>query len=220
MKQLFTFTNTAPGKILFCGLLTFLLAFVFSICTSYGQATNATISGIVTDDTGETLIGASVLLKNESTGFEAGGATSSDGRFNFQQLPLGGPYVVRVTYIGFAPQVFSGYFLNLGDRVNLDVTMESSSNDLEEVIVSGESFKSQIENLGATTAINARQIKNLPTEGRNFTNLTALSPLQGGGSLNLGGQRRTSTNVTLDGVNARNQLTAGEIGKWPQTPMM
>jgi outer membrane receptor protein involved in Fe transport len=39
--------------------------------------------------------------------------------------------------------------------------------------------------------------------------------LQGGGSINLGGQRSTSTNITIDGVNARNQLTNGELGQGP-----
>lgn len=193
------------------------LVLIFSINNLFGQATNATVSGLVLDEDGQPLIGATILVRNESTGFEAGTITSLDGRFNFQQMPLGKPYSIKVSYIGFTNQRFSGYELNQGDRINLEVRMETSSNDLDEIVVTGQGFANQIEKLGAVTAIDATQIKNLPTEGRNFTNLTALSPLQGGGALNLGGQRRTSTNVTLDGVNARNQLTAGEIGRGPYT---
>ncbi|HSJ67251.1 MAG TPA: carboxypeptidase regulatory-like domain-containing protein [Anditalea sp.] len=199
-------------KILFIAILV-----IISFHDLYGQATNATVSGLVMDEEGQPLIGATILVRNESTGFEAGTITSLDGRFNFQQMPLGKPYSIKVSYIGFTNQRFSGYELNQGDRINLEVKMETSSNDLDEFVVTGQGFANQIEKLGAVTAIDATQIKNLPTEGRNFTNLTALSPLQGGGSLNLGGQRRTSTNVTLDGVNARNQLTAGEIGRGPYT---
>jgi hypothetical protein len=61
-----------------------------------------------------------------------------------------------------------------------------------------------------------RQIK--PTsEGRNFTRLTSLSPLQGGGDINLGGQRRTSTNVTIDGLILEIPQQLGEIGRGPYT---
>ena len=191
-----------------------------SVCTmssALAQATNATISGLVLDDNQEPLIGANVLIRNESTGFEAGTVTGIDGRFQLQQLPLGKPYSVTISYIGFNTQKLTGYQLNQGDRVNIDLSMDYGSSDLAEIVVTGNSFKNQVEKLGAVTAIDSKQIKNLPTEGRNFTNLTSLSPLQGGGGLNLGGQRRTSTNVTLDGVNARNQLTAGEIGRGPYT---
>ena len=99
----------------------------------------------------------------------------------------------------------------------MDFTLNQASTELEEIVVSGQDLRSRIQREGNALAINAERIEKLPLEGRNFTGLTNLSPLQGGGSINLGGQRRTSTNVTLDGVNARNQLTAGEIGRGPYT---
>jgi len=53
-------------------------------------------------------------------------------------------------------------------------------------------------------------------EGRNFSALTALSPLQGkNGSFS--GQRSSSTNVTMDGVNARSMYTNGTVGNGPYT---
>ncbi len=211
------FTKTINFNLYTLFLVGFVYVISFSKSDVMAQATNATVSGLVLDESKEPLIGATVLVRNESTGFEAGTVTGIDGRFNFQQMPLGKPYTITVSFIGFSTQKLTGYQLNQGDRINLDIQMDMGSSDLAEVVVSGDSFKNQIDKLGAVTAIDSKQIKNLPTEGRNFTNLTALSPLQGGGSLNLGGQRRTSTNVTLDGVNARNQLTAGEIGRGPYT---
>ena len=99
----------------------------------------------------------------------------------------------------------------------MDVELDASASELAVIVVSGNDLRSRINQLGSSTEIGTQQIRNLPTEGRNFTRLTSLSPLQGGGSINLGGQRRTSTNVTIDGVNARNQLTAGEVGRGPYT---
>lgn len=181
------------------------------------QATNATLSGVVKDESGVRLPGATVMVKNTATGFSTGTITNVDGEFQIRQLPLGGPYEVTTSYVGYQEVKKSGYILNQGKKVTINFDMTSSATELETIIVDGESITNRIDELGEVTSIGARQIKNLPTEGRNFTRLTALSPLQGGGSINLGGQRRTSTNVTIDGANARNTLTAGEIGRGPYT---
>lgn len=60
--------------------------------------------GIVTDETGEGVIGATVLVKNESTGFSAGSITNETGEYIVKQLPLGSPYSVTVSYVGYGDQ--------------------------------------------------------------------------------------------------------------------
>lgn len=210
MIQNFTSKNWIKGLL----SIFFLLAFTLQ---AWAQATNASITGVVKDDQGLPLIGATVQVENQSTGFKAYSITTESGAFNFQQLPLGKPYTVTVSFIGYNTKSRTGYELNQGDRINLDFKLDMGSTELSEVIVSGNNLDNEIEKLGGITSINSTQIKNLPTEGRNFTNLTALSPLQGGGNNNLAGQRSTGTNITVDGVNARNQLTNGEIGRGPYT---
>lgn len=196
----------------------FLSTVVFlSLTFSYGQATNASIRGKITDIDGGPLMGATIMVRNGSTGFTSGTITNENGSYRLQQLPLGGPYSITSQYLGFQDMVRQGYTLNLSDALVVNFNMQESATALEEVVVSTNSLTKRIEQLGASTKIGAGQIKNLPLEGRNFTGLTSLSPLQGGGSINLAGQRRTSTNVTIDGVNARNPLTAGEIGRGPYT---
>lgn len=201
-------------------ILSFLGLFLYSPIVVFGQATDAFIQGKVMDENGELLPGATVRVRNESTGFETATVTSIDGTFRFNQMPLGGPYSIEISFVGYGLVKKSGLNLNQGDRATFDIKMNSSASELQEIVITGESFSSRVERLGTGVAISAAQMKTLPTEGRNFTNLTALSPLQGGGAINLGGQRRTSTNVTVDGVNARNQLTAGEIGRGPYTISM
>jgi hypothetical protein len=197
-------------------MMTFGLLFL-STHQSFGQATNASIKGNITDRSGATLMGATIIVKNTSTGFTSGSTTNESGSYKIQQLPLGGPYTVTAKYLGFQDVVNKGFTLNLSDVITIDFTLQESATSLDEVIVSSNSISKRIQQMGASTKIGESQIKNLPSEGRNFTRLTSLSPLQGGGSLNLGGQRRTSTNVTIDGVNFRNTLTAGEIGRGPYT---
>jgi len=193
------------------------LLFLLFSSNVFAQATNATIAGLVKDETKFPLTGATVRIENLSTGFKTYSITSETGQFIFQQLPLGKPYSITVSFVGYNSESRTGYELNLGDRINLDFQLTMGATELNEVVISGNNLSNEIEKLGGVTSINSTQIKNLPTEGRNFTSLTALSPLQGGGGINLAGQRSTGTNVTIDGVNARNQLTNGEIGRGPYT---
>ncbi|OAD45825.1 TonB-dependent receptor [Polaribacter atrinae] len=203
-------------RVTICLMIAFGLFFL-STHQSFGQATNASIRGIITDSSGEPLMGATIIVKNISTGFSSGTTTNESGGYKIQQLPLGGPYNVTAKYLGFQDVVRKGFTLNLSDVITIDFLLQESATSLGEIIVSSNSIVKRIQQMGASTKIAAGQIKNLPSEGRNFTRLTSLSPLQGAGSLNLGGQRRTSTNVTIDGVNFRNTLTAGEVGKGPYT---
>ena len=198
--------------------LLFTLLIVLGIShLSYAQSTDASITGIVVDTDREPLPGATVMVRNQSTGFETGTVTNINGAYDIRQLPLGGPYTVTTSFVGYGDVKKSGFTLNQGDQLVIDFTLSEAASQLEEIIITDQDLRSRIQREGNAVAINAARIKQLPIEGRNFTGLTSLSPLQGGGSINLGGQRRTSTNVTLDGVNARNQLTAGEIGRGPYT---
>lgn len=193
------------------------LAICCGMLFSYGQATNASIKGTVKDLKGSPIIGATIFVKNNATGFTTESISNEEGSYKIQQLPLGGPYTVIAQYFVYQESVQEGFTLNLSDVLTVDFILQESTTALDEVVISSNNLSKRIQQIGSSTKIGAGQIKNLPSEGRNFTRLTSLSPLQGGGDINLGGQRRTSTNVTIDGVNFRNTLTAGEIGRGPYT---
>jgi hypothetical protein len=182
---------------------------------AWGQSTNASIVGVVRDETGEGLPGAVVRVRNESTGFEAGTLTNVKGEYVLQQLPLGTPYSIAISMIGYQSQRLTGFSLNQGDRLIQNVDLKPSSTNLGEVVVTASFVNKETERAGEAIAITSDQIKNLPSEGRNFTALTRLSPLSSGNSL--GSQRSSSTNITIDGVTARNLLTDGAVGRGPYT---
>ncbi|WP_026706923.1 TonB-dependent receptor [Flavobacterium frigidarium] len=196
---------------------TLLLILVGISHQSFAQATNATIKGTVKDEFSMPLMGATITLKDASTGFTLTTSTNDNGDFKLSQLPLGGPYSVSARFTGFSESIREKLYLNLSDAVTIDFILQESLNSLDEVIISSNGLSKRIDQIGASTKIGATQINKLATEGRDFTGLTSLSPLQGGGSYNLSGQRGTSTHVTIDGTNARNQLTAGDIGSGPYT---
>ncbi len=192
-----------------------ILLSMFSVMRLSAQSTDASISGTVRDAGRELLPGVTVAIRNESTGFQSSTTTNLDGRFSFKQLPLGKPYSVRVTYVGYTTQLKNDLALNLGDQLTVNFSLTESSTELTEVVVTDNAINSRIDRLGSSTAITAQNIQQLPTQNRSFTNLSALAPTTNGG--NIGSQRFSSTNFLIDGVSARNNLTSGEIGRGPFT---
>ena len=173
----------------------------------FAQTTQASIFGIVTDQDKKTIPGAIVQVKNYSTGFTTKTATDTRGEYTFKELPLGGPYAVTVIYMGFGEQTRSGYSLNFGDAVRIDIEMREAAQNLETVEVVASGLQNKAQNFGASTEISAKTMNQLPVNGRNFSNLMDLSPLSNGSGI--AGQLGSSTNFTIDGMTAKNPTSAG-----------
>ena len=168
---------------------------------AYAQTTQASIVGKVTGPGSKAQEKVKVTIVNESTGFRTETETNSKGEYIFKEIPLGGPYTVIVN-----DDKKEGYSVNFGDQVTVNMDLGGEKN-IEEVKITG-NLKNKIGNLGAATAISAKNISMLPVNGRNFANLTELSPLSGKGG-NLSGQLGSSTNFTIDGMTAKNPTSAG-----------
>ena len=193
-------TKTKQALLLLCILL-ILPGYLFA------QDDRAVITGIVTDETNLGVIGATVQVKNESTGFTTGSITNENGEYTLKQLPLGGPYSIKVSYIGYGDQTKSGYTLNQGDQVRVDFQMKEESITIEAVEVVANSLKNTIATTGSATSVTEQDLEKLPVNGRNFTSLVDLSPLSTGSSLS--GQLASSTNYTIDGMTAKNPTSGG-----------
>lgn len=79
-------------------LLSVLLAFTATLCAF---AQNKTITGVVVDANGESIIGASVLVKGTTNGI----ITDIDGKFTLNDVPEAG--VIQISYIGYKTQEVS-----------------------------------------------------------------------------------------------------------------
>ncbi len=173
----------------------------------YAQDYRASVKGIVKDQTGETIFGATVQVKNESTGFTAWGTTDQNGEYQIKQLPLGSPYSIQVSFVGFGAQKKTGYSLGQNQQVNVDFVMKEESEILDEIQVVANSLKNDISTIGAATSVTSQDLNKLPVNGRNFTTLIELSPLSTGTSL--AGQLASSTNYTIDGMTAKGPTSGG-----------
>ena len=74
--------------------------------------TTAAINGVVTDKDGKPLQGATIQALHDPSGAAYGNTTREDGRYNLQNLRVGGPYTIKVSYVGFAPQIKKTYILS------------------------------------------------------------------------------------------------------------
>jgi hypothetical protein len=97
--------------------------------------------------------------------------------------------------------------LNQGDAVKVIINMQASAQTLDAVQINANGLKNKVQQFGASTEISAKTMKQLPVNGRNFSNLMDLSPLSRGGGIS--GQLGSSTNFTIDGMNAKNPTSAG-----------
>ncbi|WP_343699874.1 carboxypeptidase regulatory-like domain-containing protein [Chitinophaga sp.] len=174
---------------------------------AFAQTTQASIYGVVSDENKQLIPGASVQVRNESTGFTTRTVTNTKGEYTIRELPLGGPYTVTVTYVGYADLRRTGFSLSQGDALRVNMELKVSAVNINEVKVTANALRNKTENFGAATTVTARDIAKLPVNGRNFTTLTDLSPLSRGS--NLSGQLASSTNFTIDGTTARNPTSGG-----------
>lgn len=174
---------------------------VFFLCAGIGlaQVTTANLRGSVTDTQNEPLPGANVVAEHLPTGTVYGAATNFDGRFNLLNLRVGGPYRITVSYIGFQEQTFEDVYLELGKTLTTDVALIEDSEQLDEVVVTGDSsgtFGS--DRTGAETSVGRRELTRLPTITRSAQDFTRLEPTSSAGSF--GGRNDQFNNFSLDGA--------------------
>ena len=185
-------------------LLALVAMFLVALSTS-AQVTTSALSGVVTDENQQAMIGATITALHTPSGTKYNAVTNMDGRYTIQGMRPGGPYTVSVSYIGYAPRQIEGVTLQLAETFNLDVDMSIDANSLGEVVVTAMGSKFQTEKTGAATNINSTQIGNLPTVTRNLTDVTRLSPYGGNGMSFAGTDGRTA-NFTVDGANFNNNF--------------
>ena len=100
---------------------------IYLVITSISLYAQSTISGTVTDESGNPLIGANVLVE----GTAVGAATDIDGIFSINYIPEG-EYTLVVSYIGYKKQL-----LTTNDIQNLNFILQQDIFDIGKVVVTG-----------------------------------------------------------------------------------
>ncbi len=174
------------------------------------QVTTSSLSGVVKDDEGKALSGASVTAVYTPSNIRYSAASASGGRFNISNMRSGGPYTITVTYVGHAAQTFEDVYLQLADVTVLEPKLVKSNTELTGVVVTARASKNPIINssrTGASTSIGRAEIQRLPTITRSLNDITRLTPQSNGASV--GGGNYRQNNVTVDGADFNNNFGIG-----------
>lgn len=176
-----------------------LLAIAFLTMVSAGalaQVTSSTLKGLVVDAKGDALPGATILATHTPSGTQYGTTSLIDGRFTIPNMRVGGPYNIKITFVGYKDQVFDDVYLSLGTPTDINVQLADESTQLDEITVTGDRGVFA-ERAGAASSFNRENINSLPTIGRTVNDIVKYNPFGNGRSF--AGQDSRFNNFTIDG---------------------
>ena len=124
-------------------------------------AQSKTVSGTVLDKTGESVIGASVVVKGTTNGT----ITDFDGKFTLQNVPDNG--TIQVSFVGYKT-----VDIQVKGQSTVKVILEEDTETLDEVVVVGYGVVKKSDVTGALTKVSEKQIKERPVQN-------ALQAMQG-----------------------------------------
>src|SRR6187402_776335 len=193
------------------------IAFFFLVClvlcpiAAFSQFDTGTVLGTVTDDKNNSVSDAKIFLEDTDRGTTLSTVSSSGGAFQFPSSPTG-HYRIRAEHAGFGVQTGQIFQLTIGARQRIDFQLH-----IEEVKSNIEVQATvpivQVDSSDRGQTIDAAQIRELPLNGRYYSDLVLLStgvmrsPSSFGsssvfreGSFNVNGLRSTTNNFLLDGL--------------------
>jgi hypothetical protein len=137
-------------------------------------STVGSISGTVHDPQGAAVPNAEVTVTEESTGATRTVTTNDQGFYSIPSLPVG-RYSVSASPTGFKKTVNSGIELHIGDKLNIDLSLEVGAVG-ETVTVTGEASLVSTRSSDVSSLVTQKQVTELPLNGRNYAQLVTLVP--------------------------------------------
>jgi hypothetical protein len=180
-----------------------------------GQTGLATVTGIVSDESGGAVPGLTVTAINQATNIAYTGVTNDAGNYIITSVPIG-TYVIAVELQGFKG-VQSTVTLSAAQTARVDFKLELGAvEERVEVVATGAVL--QTENAVVGNIVERDQLEKLPVQGRAVSTVTlytagatqpnpaSFNSLRGVGRPFVNGQLQQSNNFTLDGVDSNEAI--------------
>jgi hypothetical protein len=136
--------------------------------------TTGQISGNVTDQSGAAIPGATVTATSNSTGAKRSAQTSGDGNYSIVNIDIG-VYKVSVSGAGFKATTVSNVTVNVSNTTRQDVTLQTGG-ITETVNIEADAVQVETQTGVVGEIVTGEQVRELPLNGRSFTQLTQLQP--------------------------------------------
>jgi hypothetical protein len=169
----------------------------------YAQATTGGVAGRVTNESGQPVAGATVVIRHEPTGTTTTTVTNGDGGYAASNQRVGGPYTITVNAAGYSQENVQLPAVGLGDATSADVILFSANGKtVREVVVTATRTK---DNMGPQTRVSLRDIEALPSINRDVRDVARASPYvlldpNNSNAMIIGGQHNRTNSITIDGV--------------------
>lgn len=189
------------------------LAFFILACAVPLAGQTASMTGHISDPTGATIPGASVTVTNIGTDIATQTSTKTDGYYTVPFL-IPGDYRISVTKEGFKTASRSPIKLDVNQIARIDFSLVLGAQSEQVVVTSTSAPLVQTETAAVGQVIGERTVVDLPLNGRNFTQLTTLTPgaytgattgFVSGSTVIANGMRTSNTVFTVNGINTTDQ---------------
>jgi hypothetical protein len=193
-------------------LAALLVALLMGTSTFLAAQDVASLTGVVTDQTGAVISGVEVNLRNPQTGVAYKTVTNGAGSYTFGQIKPGPGYIIEFKHDGFKAAVVSGLYLNV-DATRVQNAQLSPGGLRETVEVSAANQTVTLDTTDSTVGNNfqVQFLQDLPVEDRSSP--SALFVQQPGVTLDgaVTGARTDQDRVTVDGLDV-NDMATGQFG--------
>ena len=199
-------------KIVFRFALSLIAALALAVSAS-AQVTTGALAGKVLNARQEPVAGASVIAIHLPSGTSYESTTRADGRFQINNVRVGGPYSVTIAYTGggggaFAPETQDNIEVFLGVANDLTFAVKEIA-VTETITVTAQSDAVFASNrTGAATAVTRQDMALLPTISNRMESFARLTPAMGG-NMSFAGQDNRMNNITVDGSYFNNSFGLG-----------
>jgi outer membrane receptor protein involved in Fe transport len=184
-------------------VLALLLASGGFAVAAHAQAVGAALSGLITDEHGGSVAGATVSIKNVGTGVVREVSSNADGFYSAPNL-LPGTYEVRVTARGFQTYLQKEIALTVGAQQAMNLSLKVGQlTQTVEVSAAPPEIQTASSTMSAT--VDSTTVRELPLNGRDWTSLAALEP----GVSNISTQAGTGFSANKGNRGFGNQLSNG-----------
>jgi hypothetical protein len=181
---------------------------IFAI-SALAQSNTGTLVGTVSSTDGS-IAGANITLTDTKTGKERTVISSGEGSFSIPQLDPG-LYTVKITAPGFKTYTATDIKIDIGREYSLKPVLEIGEISENVTVVAGADVLNST-NAELSNNVSAKQIQDLPLNGRNPLGLIGLQAgvaSNGAQGTSINGQRSTFTNITRDGINIQDNYLRG-----------
>ncbi len=204
------------------GTLVLFLLLLFPL-SAPAQTTVSTIEGTIKDAQGSVVSGAQVAVKSPALGIERTATSDANGFYRITALPAGN-YSLTISHSGFSTRTFEDVELTVNRTLTLDIPLEVGAvQEQVDVVEYAQLLNPTASSTGST--ITPQQIKEMPTNGRNYLDLMQLVPgvvvnrqanVGSDNSTPVLGERAGNNNFLIDGQPNKDTVNGGAASQFNQ----